>query len=114
MGLSDKEQQVLEELERQLTGGKKPVKEAKPEAPVHYSRLLVSGSLLVVIGLSVLIFATTIHLTWLGVLAFLIMLSGLYLVSQKWSSKSIKATKNKASKPKSKENPFEKRWNQRD
>lgn len=114
MGLSDKEQEVLEQLERQLTGGKKPVKEAKPAAPVHYARLVVSGALLFVVGLSILIFATSIHLTWLGVIAFLVMLSGLYFVSQRWSNKGISSAKAQPSKAKSKENPFEKRWNQRD
>jgi ABC-type multidrug transport system fused ATPase/permease subunit len=114
MGLSDKEQEVLDQLERQLTGGKKPIKEVKPAAPVHYARLLISGALLFVIGLSILIFATSIHVTWLGVLAFLIMLTGLYFVSQKWSSKGIKSSKSPQAKPKTKENPFEKRWNQRD
>jgi len=114
MGLSEKEQQVLEQLERQLTGGKKPIKEPKPAAPAHFSRLLISGALLVVIGLSVLVFATSIHLTWLGVVAFLIMLSGLYLVSQRWSSGGIRAVKNGESKAKTKQSTFEKRWNQRD
>ena len=114
MGLSDKERQVLEELEAQLTGGKKPIKEVKPAAPVHYPRLLVAGSLLVIVGLSILVFATSIHLTWLGVVAFLIMLFGLYLVSQRWSNRGISATRAKEPKLKSKENPFEKRWNQRD
>jgi hypothetical protein len=116
MGLSDKEQRVLEELERQLTGGKKPNKPkvVEPAAPVHYSRLLISGSLLVVIGLSILVFATSIHVTWLGVISFLIMLSGLYLVSQRWSNRGIRASEPKKTQPKSKENPFEKRWNQRD
>ena len=80
MGLSEKEQKVLDELERQLTGGKpeKPKAEQKPATRQKYARLLVAGSLLEVIGLSVLGIATSTHRVGLGVIAFLLRLAGLY------------------------------------
>lgn len=113
MALSDKEKQVLDELERQLGGAK--AKKTEPEAvrPLHFARLLVLGSLLFVIGLSVMIFATSIHQIWLGLLAFLIMLAGLYLVSQNWSAKAIKAGKPGPKTGKAGENFFQKRWDER-
>jgi Flp pilus assembly pilin Flp len=115
VGLSEKEQKVLEELERQLTGGKaeKPKTESKPETKLKYARLLVAGSLLVVIGLSLLVFATSLHQVWLGVGAFLTMLTGLYLVSQNWSGRAYRAAKSAPKTSSSKENFFQKRWDDR-
>jgi ABC-type nickel/cobalt efflux system permease component RcnA len=66
-----------------------------------------------VIGLGILIFATSTHLVWLGVISFLIMLTGLYLVSQNWSTKAIKAAKTSPKTKKSEENFFQKRWDDR-
>lgn len=114
MGLSDKEREVLEQLEKQLVGETKP--KAKPEkqvSAVGFARLLVLGSLLMVAGLGVLIFATSNHLVWLGVIAFVIMLSGLYLVSQNWSTKAIKAAKNTEKPKNSGESFFQRRWDDR-
>jgi len=115
VGLSDKEQKVLDELERQLTGGKaeKPKAPEKQVTKQSYARLLVAGSLLVVIGLSVLIFATTVHQVWLGVVAFLIMLGGLYLVSQNWSGKAYRAPASAPKQPGEQTNFFQKRWDDR-
>lgn len=120
MGLSENEQKVLDELERQLNGGKTAAKEMKtPEIPgkVKYGRLLVLGSVLVVLGLGIMIFATTIQQVILGVLAFLTMLTGLYLVSQNWTSKAFRESQ-PAKTPKTGPKPgtpgyFQNRWDQR-
>lgn len=120
MGLSENEQKVLDELERQLNGGKPAAKEKKtPEIPgkVKYGRLLVLGSVLVVLGLGIMIFATTIQQVILGVLAFLTMLTGLYLVSQNWTSKAFRESQ-PAKTPKTGPKPgtsgyFQNRWDQR-
>lgn len=115
VGLSDKEQKVLDELERQLTGGKseKPKVEPKQATRQSYARLLVLGSLLVVIGLSILVFATSLHQVWLGVIAFLVMLGGLYLVSQNWSGKAYRAAKPTPKQSAEQGNFFQKRWDDR-
>jgi len=119
VGLSEQEQKVLEELERQLTGNKpsKAKAEEVPVAPVKYARLLVLVSVLIVVGLSLMIFATSLQLIWFGVAAFVTMLTGLYLVSQNWSSKAIRATKAASEKPnpgnKSSGSFFQDRWDQR-
>ncbi|NBR54393.1 MAG: DUF3040 domain-containing protein [Micrococcales bacterium] len=116
VSLSDKERQVLEELERQLTGAK-PKAKGKPEQassrPANYALLLVLGSLLAVFGLGIMIFSTSSHQIWLGVFAFLFMLVGLYLVSQNWSSKAIKNGQ-PSKKPKdSRESLLQKLWDER-
>lgn len=119
MGLSEQEQKVLEELERQLTGGSKPKVKAPEVAPKpsKYARLLVLGSILVVMGLGLMIFATGMHLVWFGVVAFGTMLFGLYLVSQNWSSKAIRVAKSASEKSKqANKTPgsfFQDRWDQR-
>ena len=120
MGLSENEQKVLEELERQLTGGKPAPKEKKVsqlDGKVKYGRLLVLGSVLVVLGLGLMLFAITIQQTILGVLAFVTMLAGLYLVSQNWTSKAFRESMPKPA-PKAGPKPgtpgyFQNRWDQR-
>ncbi len=120
MGLSENEQKVLEELERQLTGDKpaaKQKKAAEVDGKVKYGRLLVLGSVLVVFGLGIMIFAITIQQTILGVLAFVTMLTGLYLVSQNWTSKAFRESQPKSA-PKTGPKPgtpgyFQNRWDQR-
>ncbi|MFM8927258.1 MAG: DUF3040 domain-containing protein [Rhodoluna sp.] len=113
MGLSDKEKQVLEELERQLTGEPSKAKPPKQLNRVQYARLLVTGSLLGVFGLGLLIYSTNLQATWLGVIAFILMLTGLYLVSQNWSTKALKSPKNEPKTPPKGENFFQKRWDER-
>lgn len=119
MGLSEQEQKVLEELERQLTGNKSAKAKIEPEVvePVKYARLLVLGSVLIVVGLSLMIFATSLQLIWFGVAAFVTMLTGLYLVSQNWSSKAIRAAKSASNSQKRRNKSsgtfFQDRWDQR-
>jgi len=109
VGLSEQEQKVLEELERQLTGGSKPkakTTEVTPK-PTKYARLLVLGSILVVMGLGLMLFATSLHLVWFGVVAFVTMLLGLYLVSQNWSSKAIRVAKSASEGKKGRKDPWQ-------
>jgi glucose uptake protein GlcU len=113
LGLSDKEREVLEELERQLTGGTTKAKPEQPISRVQYARLLVIGSLLVVFGLVLLVFSTTIQAVWLGVLAFILMLAGLFFVSQNWSSKALKSEKIESKPKQNRESYFQKRWDER-
>ncbi len=119
MGLSEQEQKVLEELERQLTGNKPTKAKAEEVAvtPIKYARLLVLGSVLIIVGLSLMIFATSLQLIWFGVAAFVTMLTGLYLVSQNWSSKAIRAAKAASNSQKrgnkSSGTFFQDRWDQR-
>lgn len=119
MGLSESEQKVLEELERQLTGGKSAPQEkvSQVDGKVKYGRLLVLGSVLVFLGLGIMVFAISIQQVFVGVLAFLTMLTGLYLVSQNWTSKAFRASQPKSA-PKPGQKPgtsgyFQNRWDQR-
>jgi len=114
VSISDKEKKVLEELERQLTGGKpKPKIESEPVRRENYARLVVLGSLLAVAGLGIMIFSTSSHQIWLGVVAFLFMLVGLYLVSQNWTTKAIKAAKTPKKPSNSSQSRLQKLWDER-
>jgi len=113
LGLSDKEREVLEQLERQLTGGSSNAKPEQPVTRIQYARLLVIGSLLVVFGLILLVYSTTLQAVWLGVIAFLLMLSGLFFVSQNWSSKALKSGKIEPKVQQNRESFFQKRWDER-
>ena len=119
MGLSESEQKVLDELERQLTGGKAAPQEkiSQVDGKVKYGRLLVLGSVLVFLGLGIMVFAISIQQVVVGVLAFLTMLTGLYLVSQNWTSKAFRESQPKSA-PKTGPKPgtsgyFQNRWDQR-
>lgn len=120
MGLSENEQRVLDELERQLNGGKpaaKPKPSSKVDGKVKYGRLLVLGSVLVVLGLALMLFAITIQQVAVGVAAFVTMLAGLYLVSQNWTNKAFRESQTKPA-PKTGQKPgssgyFQNRWDQR-
>jgi hypothetical protein len=120
LGLSENEQRVLDELERQLNGGKpdpKPKTSSKVDGKVKYGRLLVLGSVLVVLGLALMLFAITIQQVPVGVAAFVTMLAGLYLVSQNWTSKAFRESQINPA-PKTGPKPgsssyFQNRWDQR-
>ena len=115
MGLSDNEQKVLEELELQLTGGKPAPKEkvSQIDGKVKYGRLLVLGSVLVFLGLGIMIFAISVQMVIVGVIAFLTMLTGLSLVSQNWTSKAFRASQTDLAPKPGSTNFFQNRWDQR-
>jgi ABC-type multidrug transport system fused ATPase/permease subunit len=115
LGLSENEQKVLEELERQLTGGKPAPKEkvSQVDGKVKYGRLLVLGSVLVFVGLGIMVFAISVQMVPIGVLAFLTMLTGLYLVSQNWTTKAFRASQPKSTPKPGSTNYFQDRWDQR-
>lgn len=123
MALSDREKKVLEELERTLYAedaefvqrvqqvADKKVKPAKTQGSNPAAKL-VAGSVIAVAGLSVLVLAVVLQVTVIGIIGFLIMLSGLVLGSSNWSNTSLSSKPAKPAK-KSNGNFFEDRWNRR-
>jgi hypothetical protein len=84
---------------------------------VKYGRLMVIGSLLVVAGLALMVFAITVQQVPVGVASFLAMLGGLYLVSQNWTTKAYREINSKKPpKTGSKQEStgfFQARWDER-
>jgi hypothetical protein len=124
MGLSEREQKVLEELERGLYAEDAKFATKVGAGPNNSAARIVGGALLAVVGLSVLVFAVISQLTVFGVVGFALMLAGVLVAtgSKGGNAKSAtaaparpKASPSGASKPKeeTKGRFFEERWNKR-
>lgn len=85
MGLSEREQQLLEELERSLTSGENPPKDPKlPLSPTEQGpRRIVLGLLIMVAGFGVLLTAAISRLPFLGLVGFLVMATGAIVASSR-------------------------------
>lgn len=109
MGLSEREQKLLEEMERGLYAGDARFTRAVNNSATSDPKRLVLGAILAVIGLSLLVFAVIIQIVVFGLLAFAVMLAGVIMASSK-TSLNDREPKSSA-RPKG--NPFEDRWDRR-
>lgn len=77
MPLSEHEQRMLDEMERQLFADDPRLARAfdTPAGPRRDRRRIVLGLLGVLVGLGILVLAVALPAIWLGVLAFLLMLA---------------------------------------
>jgi len=108
MPLSDREKQVLEQLERDLYAN--DAKFANRVSAPKSLKALVGGSALAIVGISVIVFAVIVQVLWFGLIGFGILLTGLVLATSNWSNQSQPQVKpNREAKP----NFFEERWNRR-
>jgi hypothetical protein len=124
MGLSEREQKVLEELERGLYAEDAKFATKVSAGPSNSAARIVGGALLAVVGLSVLVFAVISQLTVFGVVGFALMLAGVLVATGSKGGKAKgataapvrpKANPSAANKPKdeTKGSFFEERWNKR-
>jgi hypothetical protein len=114
MGLSEREQQLLEELERGLLEGEKGMA-AKAERVGNPAAKLIAGALVAVIGLGVLITGVLVQFSIIGVVGFLIMLAGLVVATSNIQLPDMSAGfgPSNPSSPKPGRNFFEDRWDRR-
>lgn len=112
MGLSEREQRLLEELERDLyaTDSDFANRVKKQDPARKSSSRLVLGVLAVLAGLGLLIFAVTLQVAFFGAAAFLVMFIGVILVSS--NLQLPKLDMSTSNKPKGK-GFFEDRWDRR-
>jgi UPF0716 family protein affecting phage T7 exclusion len=87
MGLSEREQQLLDELERSLTGSAADRKSKKISQGNVSAKRVIAGSLIVVAGISVLLAGVMNQVMALGILGFALMLAGVYLAASTSQSK---------------------------
>lgn len=87
MGLSEREQKLLEELERGLLETDKPFVERVRTG--NSAARLVGGSLLTVVGLSLLVFSVITQLIFFGAIAFIVMLTGVLIASSNFKLGSL-------------------------
>jgi hypothetical protein len=80
MGLSEREQKLLEELERGLMEGDSSFA-AKAQRVGNPAGRMIAGALLAIIGLGVLVTGVFIQFAAIGVVGFLVMLGGLVLAT---------------------------------
>ncbi|MEB4616567.1 DUF3040 domain-containing protein [Leucobacter sp. M11] len=83
MALSEREQRLLEEMERSLYSSESDVLETSPgvQRRPNY-RAIVIGILLVLLGIGILLGGVIANMLWLGVIGFAAMLGGvLYIFS---------------------------------
>lgn len=115
MGLSEREQQLLDELERGLyaTDSGLAHKLGKPGA--KSPRRIIAGGSLAVIGLSLLVVAVILQFSLFGVAGFLVMLAGLILATS--SNPGLESPAKSQPKPQSsrpdRKSFFEDRWDRR-
>lgn len=113
MGLSEHEQKLFEQLERELAGDSKFVGKL-PKTPVAKSgRMLVIGVVTLLTGLVLLVLAVLLQVAFVGALAFVVMLIGLIVSSTNFTVLSLPETANRTSDKSPKTSFFEDRWNQR-
>jgi len=78
MPLSEREQQILDELERELTGGRRPASSAAPGSREPFLGLK-AGVLLIVLGVLMLVWFFANPFLLVGVAAFGLMVAGIVL-----------------------------------
>ena len=114
MGLTEREQQLLEELERGLLEGEKGMA-SKAERVGNPAAKLIAGALVAVIGLGVLITGVLVQFSIIGVVGFLIMLAGLVVATANIQLPDLSAGfgPSAPNSPKPGRNSFEDRWDKR-
>lgn len=79
MGLSDREQQLLDELERSLSGTSADKKSRKLVTENISAKRVIAGLLTVAAGVAVLLAGVMNRVMGIGVIGFALMLGGVYL-----------------------------------
>lgn len=113
MGLSEREQKLLEELERNLLAEDKGF-ESRVRAVDSSNKSagkLVAGVLITLFGLGLLIFAVVLQVAFFGAAAFVVMLIGLTVASANFRLPEIKLPTTENGQPG--RNFFEDRWDRR-
>jgi hypothetical protein len=111
MGLSEREQRLLEEMERELIAGDAEFASRLRSTGSTSSSKLILGVVLLLAGVSLLVFAVMLQVPLFGVAAFAVMFIGLVIAS---SNLKVPELPNlTANNPDSGGNFFESRWDKR-
>lgn len=118
MALSEREQRLLEELERGLYAEDAEFVQRVTRSGGISLRRMIGGAALAVIGISILIFAVIIQIAAFGVIGFLLMLAGIIVASSNFKQTTPKNEASKNDSPRAKEatsrfSGFEDRWDRR-
>jgi hypothetical protein len=117
MGLSEREQQLLDELERGLYASDSSLAHRLGKPGARSPKRIIAGGALSVIGLSLLVVAVILQFALFGVAGFLVMLAGLILATSSNPSieknPSNKATSGPQAPKGDRKSFFEDRWDRR-
>lgn len=115
MGLSEREQQLLDELERGLYASDSSLAHKLGKPGARSPKRIIAGGALAVIGLSLLVVAVILQFALFGVAGFLVMLAGLILATS--SNPSLENMGTQKAKPQAAKEQrkgfFEDRWDKR-
>lgn len=118
MGLSEREQQLLDDMERRLYQSEADVMQARPASARRLNlRSLVLGILLGIAGIGVLVGGVAAQQLWLGLIGFALMLGAAFLAFSRSEADDLvaeaDAPKRRASDRESLSDRMERRWDQR-
>lgn len=120
MALSDREQELLDQLEQQLKedpafSRQMPasVGQDTPLSSAFSGRNLVLGSLLLLLGLGVILLGVANKLIWLGLLGFLVAGGGIYYATLRSAQVPVPSSSGKAADSSAFMRKLEDRWDER-
>ena len=87
MGLSEREQQLLDELERSLGAGPTAKASRRLASENVSAKRVIAGTLILVAGISTLLAGVITQTLVLGVIGFVVMVGGVYLAASTTSNK---------------------------
>lgn len=112
MGLSEREQKLLAELERGLLQEDAGFR-SKVERVGNPASRMIGGALLAVVGLGVLVASVLLQFAVVGVVGFLLMLAGLVIATSNLQLPDINLSSQGPAAPPPGRNFFEDRWDRR-
>ncbi|MEY4042461.1 MAG: hypothetical protein RL529_28 [Actinomycetota bacterium] len=113
MALSDREQRLLDELERGLYESDPNLASKINSGGTRTTARIISGLAIGLIGLSLIVFAVIIQVAFFGAFAFLVMLTGLVVASSNTKQQASPAGKANGKAKAPSRNVFEERWQRR-
>ena len=113
MALSDREQRLLDELERGLYESDPNLAAKINSGGTRTTARIISGLAIGLIGLSLIVFAVIIQVAFFGAFAFLVMLTGLVVASSNTKQQASPAGKANGKAKAPSRNVFEERWQRR-
>ena len=113
MALSDREQRLLDELDRGLYESDPALASKISSGGSRSTSRIIAGLSIGLIGLSLIVFAVIIQVAFFGVFAFVVMLTGLVVASSNTKPQNGQPTKSGPREKSPTRNIFEERWQRR-
>lgn len=113
MALSEREQRLLDELERGFYESDPNLANKISSSGAANPARLIVGLIISLAGISLIVFAVAIQVAFFGVFAFIVMLTGLIVASSNLNPQGQAKPRSNSAKREQSRNIFEERWNRR-